>query len=60
MKFLDDFVNLFPVGCFILAGINEHDLLLAVDVAVEMVKNEDNGIPVPCLIIQTRTSAQRS
>lgn len=34
-------------GCFILAGINEHDLLQAVDIAVEMVKNEDNGIPVP-------------
>ena len=34
-------------GCFILAGITEHDLLQAVDVAVEMVKNEDNGIPVP-------------
>ena len=34
-------------GCFILAGINDHDLLQAVDVAVEMVKNEDNGIPVP-------------
>ena len=34
-------------GCFILAGINEHDLLQAVDLAVEMVKNEDNGIPVP-------------
>ena len=34
-------------GCFILAGINEHDLLQAVDVAVGMVKNEDNGIPVP-------------
>ena len=34
-------------GCFILAGINEHDLLQAVDVAVEMVSNEDNGIPVP-------------
>ena len=29
------------------AGINEHDLLQAVDVAVEMVKNGDNGIPVP-------------
>ena len=37
-------------GCFILAGINEHDLLQAVDVAVEMVKNEDNGIPVPTYI----------
>ena len=34
-------------GCFILAGINEHDLLQAVDVAVEMVANGDNGIPVP-------------
>jgi UDP-N-acetylglucosamine 2-epimerase (non-hydrolysing) len=34
-------------GCFILAGINEHDLLQAVEVAVEMVKNGDNGIPVP-------------
>lgn len=34
-------------GCFILAGINEHDLLQAVDVAVEMVKNGDNGFPVP-------------
>lgn len=34
-------------GCFILAGINEHDLLQAVDLAVEMVKNNDNGIPVP-------------
>ena len=34
-------------GCFILAGINEHDLLQAVDVAVGMVKNGDNGIPVP-------------
>ena len=34
-------------GCFILAGINDHDLLQAVDVAVEMVSNCDNGIPVP-------------
>ncbi len=34
-------------GCFILAGINEHDLFQAVDVAVEMCKNGDNGIPVP-------------
>ena len=34
-------------GCFILAGINEHDLLQAVDVSVEMVRNNDNGIPVP-------------
>ena len=34
-------------GCFILAGINEHDLLQAVDTAVEMVKEGDNGLPVP-------------
>ncbi|MBO5809478.1 MAG: UDP-N-acetylglucosamine 2-epimerase (non-hydrolyzing) [Bacteroidales bacterium] len=34
-------------GCFILAGINEHDLLQAVDTAVEMVREGDNGIPVP-------------
>lgn len=34
-------------GCFILAGINERDLLQAVDTAVEMVKEGDNGIPVP-------------
>ena len=34
-------------GCFILAGINEHDLLQAVDTSVEMVKEGDNGIPVP-------------
>ena len=34
-------------ACFILAGINEKDLLQAVDTAVEMNKNEDYGIPVP-------------
>ena len=34
-------------GCFILAGIDEHSLLQAVDTSVEMVKNGDNGIPVP-------------
>ena len=34
-------------GCFILAGIDEESLLQAVDTAVEMVKNEDNGIPIP-------------
>ncbi len=34
-------------GCFVLAGIDEKSLLQAVDTAVEMVKNEDNGIPVP-------------
>lgn len=34
-------------GCFILAGINIHDLLQAVDLAVEMNLNGDNGLPVP-------------
>ena len=34
-------------GCFILAGIDEKSLLQAVNTAVEMVKNGDNGIPVP-------------
>ena len=34
-------------GCFILAGIDEHSLLQAVDTAVEMVRNNDNGISVP-------------
>lgn len=34
-------------GCFILSGIDTKGLLQAVDTAVEMVKNSDNGIPVP-------------
>ncbi len=34
-------------ACFILAGINEKDLLQAVDTAVEMNKEKDSGIPVP-------------
>ena len=34
-------------GCFILAGIDERSLLQAVDTAVEMNNNGDNGIPVP-------------
>ena len=34
-------------GCFVLAGIDENSLLQAVDTAVEMVKEGDNGIPVP-------------
>ena len=34
-------------GCFVLAGIDEHSLLQAVKTAVDMVKNGDNGIPVP-------------
>ena len=34
-------------GCFILAGIDEKNLLQAVATAVDMVRNEDNGLPVP-------------
>ena len=34
-------------GCFILAGIDSKSLLQAVDTAVEMVREGDNGIPVP-------------
>jgi len=34
-------------GGFVLAGIDCASLLAAVDVAVEMVENGDNGIPVP-------------
>ena len=34
-------------GCFILSGIDTRGLLQAVDTAVEMVGNGDNGIPVP-------------
>ena len=34
-------------GCFILSGIDTKGLLQAVDTVVEMVKNGDNGIPVP-------------
>lgn len=34
-------------GDFILAGIDTYGLLQAVDTAVEMVKNGDNGLPVP-------------
>ena len=34
-------------GCFVLSGIGEKGLLQAVDLAVEMLKNGDNGLPVP-------------
>ena len=34
-------------ACFMLAGINEKDLLRAVDIAVEMNKNGDFGVPTP-------------
>ena len=37
-------------GCFILAGIDAHSLLQAVDTAVEMNKNGDYGIPVPTYV----------
>ena len=33
-------------GCFVISGIDREGLLQAVDLAVEMVKNGDNGIPV--------------
>lgn len=34
-------------ACFILAGIDEKNLLQAVTTAIEMVEDNDNGIPVP-------------
>ena len=34
-------------GCFVLAGIDTTGLLQAVSTAVEMVKNGNNGVPVP-------------
>ena len=34
-------------GCFVLSGIDTKGLLQSVDLAVEMVKNGDLGIPVP-------------
>ena len=34
-------------GCFILAGIEDDSLLQAVDLAVKMNANGDNGLPVP-------------
>lgn len=34
-------------GCFIISGIDEDGLKQSVDLAVEMVRNGDNGIPVP-------------
>ena len=35
-------------GCFVLAGITEDGLLQAVRTAVDMQKNGDFGLPVPC------------
>ena len=37
-------------ACFVLAGIDEHSLLQAVDTAVEMNRNGDFGIPVPTYV----------
>lgn len=34
-------------GCFVLSGIDPTGLLQSVDLAVEMVRNGDNGVPVP-------------
>ena len=34
-------------GCFVLSGIDTVGLLQSVDLAVDMVKNNDLGIPVP-------------
>ena len=34
-------------GCFVLSGIDTTGLLQSVELAVEMVKNKDDGIPVP-------------
>lgn len=34
-------------GCFVLAGIDEKSLLQAVETSVDMVSENDNGIPVP-------------
>lgn len=35
-------------GCFVLAGINNNGVEQAVELAVNMNLNHDNGIPVPC------------
>ncbi len=37
-------------ACFILAGIDENSLLQAVETAVDMNQNGDNGIPVPVYV----------
>lgn len=34
-------------GCFFIAGIDEHSLLQAVECAVDMSNNHDDGLPVP-------------
>lgn len=42
-------------GCFILAGINGDSVVQSVELAVEMNKNSDNGIPVPNYIEDVST-----
>lgn len=42
-------------GCFILAGINGDSVVQSVELAVEMNKNNDNGIPVPNYIEDVST-----
>lgn len=42
-------------GCFILAGINGDNVVQSVELAVEMNKNNDNGIPVPNYIEDVST-----
>lgn len=43
-------------GCFILAGIEEKSLLQAVTIAVDMIAESDNGIPVPDYIDENISS----
>lgn len=43
-------------GCFVLAGIDEKSLLQSVDTAVEMLSENDNGIPVPDYIDENVSS----
>lgn len=42
-------------GCFILAGINGDSVIQSVELAVEMNKNDDTGIPVPNYIEDVST-----
>lgn len=43
-------------GCFVLAGIDEKSLLQAITTAVEMVDDNENGIPVPDYIDENVSS----
>ena len=47
LQFLTRVPEALDKGCFIISGIDTNGLLQAVDTAVEMIKNGDNGIPVP-------------